>query len=208
MAKLSTSDLHFGHVNILKFTQRYHHMFEDSCFEKQYFIDPDIFERMHGGTMTPSDKEYVKEKHDNWLIERLNSRIENGDVVYHVGDFAFYKDLGKIREIIMQLAGDWIFILGNHDNESALREACKGTRHKVVGAYHEAHVNRKRVIFCHYPIEEWNQCHNGSWHVYGHLHGSDGHGEFKIRKDLPRRFDTGIDAHPNCMLFNLDEVIK
>lgn len=208
MAKLSTSDLHFGHVNILKFTQRYHYMFEDSTFENDYTINNDVFTRLHNNELTIHDKELIKKVHDNWLIDRVNSQIDNGDVIYHVGDFAFYKDANKIREIIIQLAGDWVFVLGNHDNESALREACKGTRHKVVGAYHEAHVNRKRVIFCHYPFEEWNQCHNGSWHVYGHLHGSLGHGEFKIRQDLPRRFDTGLDAHISCGLFNLEEVIK
>lgn len=208
MAKLSTSDLHFGHVNILSFTTRHHFMEAASICGKDFGLTMGVLSRLESRTLTPEDKELIKSKHDAWLIYFLNLQIESGDVVYHVGDFAFYKDVNKIREIILQLSGDWIFILGNHDNESALREACKGTRHKVVGHYHEAHVNRKRVIFCHYPIEEWNQCHNGSWHVYGHLHGSEGHGEFKIRKDLPRRFDTGIDAHPNCLLFNLDEVIQ
>jgi len=47
----------------------------------------------------------------------------------------------------------------------------------------------QRLVLCHYPFREWNNCWRGSWHLFGHVHGRLDH--------LPngRSLDVGVDAH-------------
>jgi len=191
----ATSDLHFHHKNIIKFTER-----GDDMFESGYVDLNDLKEYEDG------DKNLITTVHTDWLIDRINSQVSSGDVVYHLGDFSFSKGAEEISKVIGRLNGSWNFILGNHDNESKLREACKGTKHKVLGHYHEISVNSLRVCLLHYPMEEWHQIHRGAWHLHGHLHGQKGHGEFSL-KDMKRRMDVGLDAHPEHKLFDLSEII-
>ena len=141
-----------------------------------------------------------------WLLNKLNSQINDDDVVYHLGDFTFYKDKELIKHLVGKLKGNWNFILGNHDNESHIREACKGTRHNVIGHYHEITVNKVKVCLFHFPVEEWHQIHRGAWHFHGHLHGQKGHGGFEIR-DMDRRMDLGVDAHPDHLMYDMEELI-
>lgn len=57
------------------------------------------------------------EEMDQTMIKRWNETVSNNDIVIHLGDFSFYcKD--KTREIIKQLNGKKILIMGNHDNYS------------------------------------------------------------------------------------------
>jgi len=46
------------------------------------------------------------------LITNANELVHEDDVVYHVGDFSFHKPWS---DIISQLNGTWVFLLGNHD---------------------------------------------------------------------------------------------
>lgn len=199
--KLATSDLHLGHTNIVKFTRRIEAMDRDG-----FIVPNELRTPYFNGTLSDQMKRKVTEIHDAWLKHVLSNNINNDDVVYHLGDFSFTKDKQYLRDFILSLKGDWLFILGNHDNESHLREACKGTRHKVLGHYHEISVNKTKVCLFHFPIEEFHQMHRGSWHLHGHLHGQKGHGDFEL-KSMKNRIDVGIDAHPSHGLFDLEELV-
>lgn len=199
--KLATSDLHLGHTNIVKFTKRIEAMDRDG------FVIPNEYRKPYfDGTLNEELKRKLTDIHDAWLIYTLDNQINNGDTVYHLGDLYFPKDKEKLREFILRLKGNWVFLLGNHDNESMIREVCKGTRHKVVGHYHEISVNKIKVCLFHFPIEEWHKCHRGAWHLHGHLHGAKGHGNFEL-KSMERRMDVGLDAHPTHGIFDLEELI-
>lgn len=57
------------------------------------------------------------EEMDQTMIKRWNETVSNSDIVIHLGDFALYgKD--RIKEIVKQLNGKKILIMGNHDNYS------------------------------------------------------------------------------------------
>lgn len=203
--KVATSDLHFGHANIFKFSRRFEEM-RMAGFVNEDTVD--CYDALICGFATNEVKRVLAEDHDRWLLQHINRQLNDSDTVYHLGDFSFYKaaQYDKLKYVIDNLKGTWIFVLGNHDNESKLREAVKGTRHKVVGHYHEIHVNKKFVVLMHYPIEEWNKAHHGAYMLHGHLHGTKGHGDWVLR-DIPKRFDMGIDAHPEHLIFDLEQVV-
>jgi calcineurin-like phosphoesterase family protein len=57
---------------------------------------------------------------NNDIIKKWNSVVSKRDIVYHLGDFAFFKKSQKneydyISDIIKKLNGKIILILGNHD---------------------------------------------------------------------------------------------
>lgn len=81
------SDTHFGHGNMLKFT--------DSTT---------------GARIRPL-WENVNEM-DEYMIQKWNDTVRDEDIIYHLGDVYF----GNGREILPRLRGRKRLILGNHDN--------------------------------------------------------------------------------------------
>lgn len=124
------------------------------------------------------------EEHDAGLIKNWNSVVGEKDLVYHTGDFLFHKK-EQAAKILWSLNGEIILIAGNHD-EKHLEKTWFNSRFKEIHALLERKVEGQRIIFCHFPIEAWNKCHYGSWHVHGHSHGTiPGFG---------KRLDIGVDC--------------
>ena len=57
------------------------------------------------------------EEMNNILIQKWNKVVQDGDIVWHLGDFAL-GDKTKIPEIVQQLHGNIYLVKGNHDNRS------------------------------------------------------------------------------------------
>ncbi|WP_196886502.1 metallophosphoesterase [Aureivirga sp. CE67] len=153
-----TSDNHFGHKNILKFSNR------------------------------PFDS--VQEM-DEYMIQKWNEKVGENDEVYHLGDVGFYSS-GKMRKILERLNGKIYLIKGNHEKSA---EACH-TRFEWIKDYHELVVKddefergEQLVILFHYAMKEWNCSHWGSYHLYGHSHGTLQEDETSLS------FDIGVDCH-------------
>lgn len=81
------SDTHFGHANILKFT--------DS----------------NTGLLIRPGFDNVEEM-DELMIERWNAVVQDQDIVYHLGDV--YMERG--HQVLPRLRGRKRLVLGNHDN--------------------------------------------------------------------------------------------
>ena len=114
------------------------------------------------------------------LIENWNSVVQDEDIVFYLGDFAF-KDRGEDVWFRKQLNGKIYFIMGNHDkvrNISQLGfEKIFGDDTALGGATiyvkdEDANRGYQDIILCHYPILSWNKSHHGSWHIHGHCHQS------------------------------------
>lgn len=157
-----TSDLHFNHSNVCKFTNR--------------------------GEYTTT------EEHTQWLIDLWNKQVGRSDTVYHLGDFCFKNKVEAISDIIAQLNGNIVFILGNHDDEKILRKATVqvGSLGKDISSneyeihqYKEIKVNGNKWCLFHYAISSWNKMHYGSYCLFGHSHGS-----FKGQGKI---LDVGLD---------------
>lgn len=153
-----TADTHFGHKNIIKYTNR------------------------------PFSS--VAEM-DETLIKNWNARVAPEDEVYHLGDFALNSP-AQCRAIIQRLNGRIHLIRGNHE---AAADACADA-FVWVKDYHEllmddadGHRGKQPVVLLHYAMRVWNASHHGSFHLYGHSHGT--------LPDDPtaRSIDVGVDVH-------------
>lgn len=93
------------------------------------------------------------------LIAKWNDSVQEGDTIYHLGDFAFLNKV-KTREIIERLNGDIILLKGNHDanRKKEFFLDCGMTAVYDLGYGHtlEYFSDDDEVLFemCHYPVQE------------------------------------------------------
>lgn len=121
---------------------------------------------------------------DDELIRRWNSVVRPNDTIYHMGDFSFHKP-DKIKQIISQLNGHKILVMGNHDHKHTV------TKWKRLG-FHEVWKNGfyeiKKTGFpeffnlSHFPylrhitvsdardFSKYQLPNCGGWLLHGHVH--------------------------------------
>lgn len=180
-----TADTHFGHANIIKYCKRPQYSSEDFDEEGQWRSS--TIRRLRAQDM------------DAMLVSNWNSVVTNEDTVYHLGDFSF----GSVHQTINYLCEirfkRFYFIWGNHD--SAMRglyqqfKSHKAPAYLMNRVFFLGHLEEVRIGYdvnitlCHYAMKVWNKSHAGTWHLYGHSHGSlpdDPHS---------RSLDVGVDVH-------------
>lgn len=118
-------------------------------------------------------------------VEEMNEAIVSGwnsvvglrDTVYHDGDVALCRPELAI-ELVRRLNGHKHLIFGNHDKSLrknkdflALWESTSDFR-EIKVEDPTAPDGSRRIVLCHYAMRVWNKSHHGSWHLYGHSHGS------------------------------------
>lgn len=105
------------------------------------------------------------EEMDDAMIARWNERVSKGDMVFHLGDFAFADHTPYLR----RLNGQKRLIIGNHDHSNRVRRA-EGwaTADRLL----DIKVDHLPITLCHYGLRVWNRSHYGALHFYGHSHGS------------------------------------
>lgn len=140
-----TSDLHFGHTNIIKYEHR--------------------DERMNiSGTM----------EHDQKLISNWNSVVKPKDLVIILGDFSFHKP-DKTMEILKQLNGHKVLIEGNHDCIFLKNKSFDRTLFEEIAEYKEYHYRGYHLCLMHYPIQSFKHMDketNNYIQVHGHIHSA------------------------------------
>jgi len=112
-----TSDLHFGHKNIMSF-----------CPQTRARFNNDVV--------------YM----NNAMVEEWNAKVQPGDLVYILGDVAFMSgsDAGRIMN---RLNGDKILVEGNHDRKTLMDATFRGAFkevHKYLDIKYDGH---KVVMF-------------------------------------------------------------
>jgi len=163
-----TSDLHFGHQSILKYTDRGNDLPTD---EPVMSID----EQMH--------------VHNQWIIQTINSRVTKTDHLYILGDVAFGSQW-ESAALIDKINGHRHLVLGNHDSSKVDFYTNSGLFDSVT-MYAEVVFNKKRIILFHYPIAEWNSGHHSSWHLHGHTHANFDYAKADLENK--RILDVGWD---------------
>ena len=158
----------------------------------------------HKNVITSYGRPTTIEDHEEWLIERTNSYVQENDIVYHLGDFSFSKNEDKIRNFCNRLNGTWNHVLGNHDRIDLLEKSFSGTKHKILGNYYELKYDKVFIVMSHYPIESWNRMRHGSYHLCGHMHS---HEHFLKLRNIKNRKLVCFDSN-KFKPYKLDELIK
>lgn len=162
------------------------------------------------------------ENHNQWLIEQYNKRATPETTVFHLGDLFFKSTNEEAVEILRQLNGTWMFILGNHCNPSKIEtviNTCNklyGTKHELLGWYttltlkqfvgQNLPLKRKSIVLCHFPIQDWANISRGAIHLHGHCHGMTSSHDNPYYSLMPNRLDVGVDNHPEHLLFTWEEI--
>lgn len=173
MSTLFTGDTHFEHANIILYNNRPFLDRLNDLDEKGRWKSKEI--------AAQRAREMTEQLIWNW-----NSVTNPDDDVYHVGDWAFCEDMNWILD---RLNGRIHWIHGNHD------KAAWKVRHRFVSHSPLMEVKvkfpegNKLVVLCHYAMRVWNKSHWGSYHLYGHSHGTIE--DLKNSKSL----DIGMDCH-------------
>ena len=153
-----TSDHHFGHKNIIRFTDRPFATVEEM---------------------------------NETLIQNWNNKIRPNDDVYHLGDVALCHQT-ELAAILNRLNGKIHLIKGNHENAAL---GCAKQFEWIKDYYEltvedaEAKGGKQKIVLLHYAMRVWNKSHHGSYHLYGHSHGT-------LPDDATMRsIDVGVDTH-------------
>lgn len=175
-----TSDTHYHHRNIIKYSNR------------PFLVEGDTHENISRASVA-----YMNEQ----LIERHNSLVQPDDDVYHLGDFSFARDPEQAHSVLKRLNGRKHLILGNHDEENPW--VAEFPEWEWVKQLHEFTVREgrhtgTRIILCHYAMRVWHHSYRENCiMLYGHSHG----GLPGTRKSL----DVGVDCW-NWYPVNLDDI--
>lgn len=137
-----TSDHHFGHMNIIKYSQR-------------------------PWGYTPAGQDEM----DEHLIANWNRTVPPDGDVFHHGDI-FLCQPQRAREIRRRLHGNIYLIVGNHDKTAnQVHDLFHWMRDYHFETVRDNGV-RQDVAMMHYCMKVWNKSHHGAYHTWGHSHGS------------------------------------
>lgn len=161
-----TSDTHFGHKGLLHFNKR---PFKDE-------VEMDLA-----------------------LINNWNNIVPPDGTVFLLGDIGEITD-ERLLEIFEQLNGSKILLRGNHDTvykEDTLQKVFTEVHDILEIKVHDTLSSQyQKIILCHYPMFDWNNFHEGSWQLFGHLHTRE-IPEFKTLKTklFAQQYDVGVDGN-------------
>jgi len=99
------------------------------------------------------------------FIKRWNKTVSNGDLVFHLGNFAW--DPHTAKKVLKKLNGTIYFIIGNADD--ALLDVIDSFENKAEildGQIIE--LPQFDSVISHYPLLEWNGRESGTIHFHGH----------------------------------------
>jgi calcineurin-like phosphoesterase family protein len=136
------------------------------------------------------------------LIKRFNALVKPEDTVIHCGDFCFGSG-GRAREILSQLNGRHILVMGNHDKGMI---SMMNAGFILVVSELALRIGNKKVLVKHYPYRpawirrKWNRLfkpyelkhlerrppNNGGWLIHGHTHRKE--------KLINKMINVGVDS--------------
>lgn len=154
----------------------------------RHFYHKNILRHMSARSELGSTVEEMNEA----LVELHNAYVKPGDLVYDHGDVSFggVEDTGKLLD---RLNGQLYLIIGNHDKvleNSGLKKKFCGIKDRVNISINDdtAIGGKRRIVAGHYSQRTWDKMHYGSWHTFGHSHGT-----LPMHESIPA-VDVGVDS--------------
>ena len=128
------------------------------------------------------------------LIEEINAVVSQDDILMHLGDFVGDMAESRVRHaesLRDQIACRRIILVrGNHApvDQTGFTRLFESVHDLLSFKIPSPEEDSKqiRLVLSHYPLRVWQGRHNGSLHLYGHVHGTvEEHG---------RSTDVGVDS--------------
>lgn len=112
----------------------------------------------------------LDDMHDK-IIQEWNSKVSDNDLIFHLGDFSF-KGKDATTEVLSQLKGKKVMILGNHDK--TLRNQFRRGQYGIeeICDYMEVRIDGTKVCMSHFPMVCFNQAGRGAVMLHAHTHSS------------------------------------
>ena len=141
------------------------------------------------------------------IVERWNSVVKPGDIVYHLGD-VMLNDNDKGMEYLKKLNGEIHILRGNHDTNSRIDLYAAAPNVVSTGDYATVIKYGKYSFYLsHYPTLTSNFDNSASLknHVislFGHTHQ-----QRNFYQDNPYMYHVGMDSH-NCYPVSIEQIIE
>lgn len=138
------------------------------------------------------------------IIERWNSVVKEGDIVYHLGDVMMGTDLAWGMENLPRLNGEKYLALGNHDTDNKISFYKEHCIFKDIQFGYRIKFKKKCFLTTHYPTITANGNDCSTLNLFGHTHQQtnffqDAAG---IRTYM---YHVGMDSH-DCTPVNLEDL--
>lgn len=132
-------------------------------------------------------------------VRNWNSVITNNDVVFHLGDLKFGRNI-TYESVLRRLNFKRIYLMpGNHfSGYQDIVENMVGHCGYLLDGYKEVQpipnyfelwYRKQFIVLCHYPIGSWNKIRKGSYQLFGHCHGT-------YKNISGKQIDVGFDNFP------------
>lgn len=140
------------------------------------------------------------------LIRNWNNTVGTQDSVYILGDFMIKGNAMQANQLLKNLNGEKYMIRGNHDCFIDMKGFDVRLIKWIKYYYKLCYKNYKFVLF-HYPILNWEDMHDGSIHLYGHIHN-----KHICFKDVPKEYENfsynvGVDCN-NYLPVSIEQIIE
>jgi calcineurin-like phosphoesterase family protein len=138
------------------------------------------------------------------LVKNINSVVGINDRLFILGDFTLSRNKNIVKKYRQQIACNNIYyVLGNHDdvieeNAYYFKDDFLHINHCIYKTF-SVQNKKVKIWMAHYAHKTWRSSHYGSYHLYGHSHGS--------LQDDPNSlsFDVGVDTN-NFRPYSLQDV--
>ena len=142
------------------------------------------------------------EDYHKYIKENWNKKIKKKDIIYILGDVC-YKPTTESFDFLNQLNGRKHLILGNHDNDifTFLNNNPKyQNTFKSIQSYKTLNLPYKgqvrKIVLSHYPIVFYENQHNDSILLYGHVHNTI---EENIFRKICEEITKNTEIPMNCL---------
>jgi calcineurin-like phosphoesterase family protein len=144
MTNFWTSDTHYGHTNVIRYSNR--------PFSSKEEMDQALINNWNA-KVKPGDNVYhlgdVAFCQEDRLARILGQLNGQKFLIYGNHD----KQIKRSREL------QSFFVWCRDYHELSIDDA-------------DAERGRQKIVMCHYPMISWNSAHHGSWMLHGHCHGN------------------------------------
>lgn len=157
-----------------------------------------------GGILAYAHRPFPNIKtHNECIVDNWNSQVRVGDTVIIDGDLSF-GSVSKTKDILRQLNGKKIAILGNHDKQVW---QCREFFEEIT-PYKTITVDKHYIVIFHWCLRVWASSHYNSYHAFAHSHGK--------LPPIGKSWDIGVDTecdfddvkHERFFPYHIDEFLK